>query len=185
MTATVNIRRTLTDQELAYIAITAVEQGIGYWAGVRGYDGDRMYRIATGEAPEAAPFGESAVLFEVTEEPHIEPVGWRPVTPRVVASGIERVLSGVREKGFVSLAERQRRDPGAYHCPDCGWSRVILAHESLDEAKANHEQTYVHEMGAWQFQPRAFSDMEDLGAMDADEADWVVQLGLLGELRYG
>lgn len=37
----------------------------------------------------------------------------------------------------------------------------------------------------WQFEPRLFADMEDLAAMDADEADWVVQLGLFGHLVFG
>lgn len=32
---------------------------------------------------------------------------------------------------------------------------------------------------------RQFADMDDFGAMDAGEADCVVQLGLFGELRYG
>ena len=35
------------------------------------------------------------------------------------------------------------------------------------------------------FEARAFRDMKELEAMDADEADWVVQLGAFGELRYG
>ncbi len=35
------------------------------------------------------------------------------------------------------------------------------------------------------FEGRPFEDMEDLAAMDADEADCVVQLGFFGELVYG
>jgi hypothetical protein len=36
-----------------------------------------------------------------------------------------------------------------------------------------------------QFIGRPFADMSDLSAMDADEADCVIQLGLFGELVYG
>jgi hypothetical protein len=35
------------------------------------------------------------------------------------------------------------------------------------------------------FEARAFHDMRELDAMDSDEADWVIQLGAFGELRYG
>lgn len=35
------------------------------------------------------------------------------------------------------------------------------------------------------FVARAFDDMTELGAMDANEADCVIQLGAFGELRYG
>jgi len=36
----------------------------------------------------------------------------------------------------------------------------------------------------WNFEPRAFAD-DDFAAMDADEADWVIQLGAFGKLVYG
>lgn len=35
------------------------------------------------------------------------------------------------------------------------------------------------------FEARAFHDMRELEEMDSDEADWVIQLGAFGELRYG
>jgi hypothetical protein len=40
-------------------------------------------------------------------------------------------------------------------------------------------------LGKWNFEPRAFADMEDLEAMDAYEADWVIQLGAFGRLVFG
>lgn len=43
---------------------------------------------------------------------------------------------------------------------------------------------YNRSMG-WQFQPRAFADMEEFEAMDSDEADCVIQLGAFGHLVYG
>ena len=39
--------------------------------------------------------------------------------------------------------------------------------------------------GAPSFERRNFADITDLGAMDADEADAVIQLGVFGELVYG
>jgi len=35
------------------------------------------------------------------------------------------------------------------------------------------------------FVARAFDDMEEIAAMDSNEADCVIQLGSFGELRYG
>jgi hypothetical protein len=61
------------------------------------------------------------------------------VTPRVIARGIERFLTGVK------------------------W-------------------TFSDQ---WDFEPRPFYDMDDLAAMDSDEADCVIQLGLFGRLVYG
>jgi len=39
--------------------------------------------------------------------------------------------------------------------------------------------------GQVNFKPRPFADMDDLSAMDSDEADIVIQLGLFGKLVYG
>lgn len=42
-----------------------------------------------------------------------------------------------------------------------------------------------HLSGVPGFISRGFHDMSEFAAMDADEADAVIQLGLFGELRYG
>jgi hypothetical protein len=47
----VNVRKPLTDEDLAYIVITAVEQGIGYWAVVDDYDGTLMGQVGEGGSP--------------------------------------------------------------------------------------------------------------------------------------
>jgi hypothetical protein len=39
--------------------------------------------------------------------------------------------------------------------------------------------------GANNFEGRDFADMDELAAMDSDEADCVIQLGCFGELVYG
>jgi hypothetical protein len=35
-------------------------------------------------------------------------------------------------------------NPGSYHCKACGWSRVILADETVDQAREAHERTDIH-----------------------------------------
>ena len=42
-----------------------------------------------------------------------------------------------------------------------------------------------HPVPVWKFEPRPFADMEEFGAMDAMEADCVIQLGAFGELVFG
>jgi hypothetical protein len=39
--------------------------------------------------------------------------------------------------------------------------------------------------GPWAFEPRPFDDMDELAAMDAAEADCVIQLGVFGTLVFG
>lgn len=55
-------------------------------------------------------------------------------------------------------------------------------------AKAGHDITpAVIRRGVqqWLDEGRRFDDMSDLAAMDADEADCVIQYGLFGEVIYG
>lgn len=36
---------------------------------------------------------------------------------------------------------------GSYHCKVCGWSRIILDWETIEDAQRNHELTDVHKHG--------------------------------------
>jgi hypothetical protein len=145
MMATVNIQRTLSDSEVAYIAITAYEQGVGYWAVGRRYEGELLGRIADGDAPECFVLDDDTALFELRDrEDQTEP--WMRVTPAVIARGIGLYLVGA-------------------NYPD--------------------DDPNPRLRGTVNFMGRHFDDMEDLGAMDANEADCVVQLGLFGRLVYG
>jgi hypothetical protein len=66
-------------------------------------------------------------------------------------------------------------------------------HETLDDSGEAYDPegiditpTLIH-LGVQRFlqQGRTFADMDDLGAMDSDEADVVIQLGAFNEVRYG
>jgi hypothetical protein len=43
---------------------------------------------------------------------------------------------------------------GSYFCADCGWSRVILDGETIDDARKAHEGTDIHHIDHLRTEPR-------------------------------
>lgn len=146
--STVRVERVLTKEDAHNIAITAFEQGIGYWATGMDHLWELREQEGWEDSKEEAPDGW--VLFRFRErELDDDDTSYHAATPALIARGIERFLTGVRFKDI------------EHSCRE-------------------------HPHGAkWQFEPRAFADMEDLGAMDSLEADAVIQLGWFGRLKYG
>jgi len=121
------IMREITDLDLAYIAVTAAEGGVNYWARTDGYTG-RFLDVIEENPQTQWPlcFSFFNIIFEnpISDEP---PFLTAAITPQVLMNGIRLFLE----------------------------------------------------------QGRTFYDMEEFGAMDADEADVIVQLGLFGEVVFG
>lgn len=163
--ATINITRNLTGAAAGYIAITAAEGGINYWAVVDDYDWTRWdENVRPANVPDDFIFYTIVGMNEGDDPSGIGlPVA---VTPDLIARGIERYLTGVRYRAEGTLA-------------DCN---TLMA--ELDGTCQNPSE-HSPDGNPWQFQPRAFEDMEDFDMMDAIEADCVIQLGAFGKLIFG
>lgn len=162
---TITITRILTGSDAGDIAITAAEGGINYWAIVDEYDYLRWSPFASDGNNEVA---DDFIFYTITGTRDDGKVGGLPVrvTPSLIARGCELYLTGVRHRAEGTLA-------------DCN---ALMA--ELDGTCQNPSE-HSPDGNPWQFEPRAFDDMEDFAMMDAIEADCVIQLGAFGKLIFG
>jgi hypothetical protein len=139
------------------IATTAAEGGIGYWSQIRSYR-PRRWLDADGKPKQVA---RDFVFYSIAERDEAgyawnNPSLVHAVTPDVIQRGVNLFLTG----------------------RPTSQARAVTPILFGEDAPARIR-------GQVNFQPRPFADMEDLSAMDADEADCVIQLGLFGKLVYG
>lgn len=109
----VNMPIEVTGEMTGWIAVTAIEGGIGYWARAEAYDFTRWMNDIKPEADDVAPgFVFYTVRADVEDDGSFSgpPLD---VTPEVIAKGIQLFLTGVRgssdnvaERDFWNFAPR-------------------------------------------------------------------------------